>query len=324
MSTVTATEPRLYCIPTTPILDRIDVHPDGAPPGPWDLDSAYRFCERIAQNHYENFPVASRFVPADLRKHVVAIYAFARAADDFADEPHFAGRRRESLDQWELMLETCYHREVDHPVFLALRDTVRRHRIPIAPLKALLTAFRMDLSKHEYSSFSELMGYCQHSANPVGQLVLYIHGHQDPSLHRFSDSICSALQLANFWQDLSIDIQRGRVYLPAEDLVHFGVSRAQLHADSCDENLRELIAYCVERTRALFVRGRPLVRHVSSGLSMELEATYRGGMKILDRIEQADFDVLAQRPRLDKKDMANIAIRSVFSVGRRWIRGAAS
>ena len=145
----------------------------------------------MAVDHYENFPVASWLCPAALRPAVRAIYAFARTADDFADEPRFDGRRAAALDAWEHLLEAAYHREVQHPVFIALRQTVRRHNIPIGALKALLTAFRIDLTKHRYGTFAELLHYCQHSANPVGQLVLFVHGHREPELHRFSDEICS-------------------------------------------------------------------------------------------------------------------------------------
>ena len=155
---VSATEPRLFCVPQPPVDDESAPRwnpPDGAPPGPWTIETAYRFCERMATTHYENFPVASRFLPSHLRPNVMAIYAFARTADDFADEPRYENRRVESLDRWEQLLELCYHRDVAHPVFLALRDTVRRHNIPIGPLKALLTAFRMDLTKKRYASFDE-------------------------------------------------------------------------------------------------------------------------------------------------------------------------
>lgn len=323
---VSATEPRLYAVPHANVQRLGDgplKAPDGAPPGPWTLESAYRWCERMATSHYENFPVASRFVPAHLRPNVWAIYAFARTADDFSDEPRFAGRRREALDAWENLLEACYHQELQHPVFLALRDTVRRHNVPITPLKALLTAFRMDLTKHRYASFAELRSYCVHSANPVGQLVLYIHGHHEPELHRFSDEICTALQIANFLQDVSVDTPKGRCYLPEEDLVHFGVSFADIQAAKSTPEFKDLMRYSVARTRAIFERGRPLIRRVSPGLSMELEATWRGGMRILDRIEEIDFDVLHRRPTLDKRDFADIALRSLFSFGRRFIRGEA-
>ena len=323
---VTGTEPRLYAVPSvSPSREggqRV-APPDGAPPGPWTRDNAYRWCERMVENHYENFPVASRFLPAQLRPHVSAIYAFARTADDFADEPRYEGRRREALDAWEYMLEDCYHEEVEHPVFMALRDTVRRHNIPIGPLKALLTAFRMDLTKHRYSTFGELCHYCTHSANPVGQLVLYVHGYADPALHRFSNEICSALQIANFLQDLSVDIPRGRIYLPEEDLVHFGVLHDDLVQMRFTEELRECMRFQVARTRSMFERGRPLIRQVAPGLSMELEATWRGGMAILQRIEDLHHDTLGTRPTLERRDFAGIAIRSLFSFGNRFLRGEA-
>ncbi len=324
---IAATEPRLYAVPASPSATRArDLpaeFPDGAPKGPWTLEAAYRYCERMAETHYENFPVASRFLPAQLRPHVAAIYAFSRTADDFADEPRFEGRRRECLDAWDALLEACYYEEVDHPVFKALRDTVRRHDIPIGPLKGLLTAFRMDLTKHRYATFQELLGYCRHSADPVGRLVLYIHGYRDPALHRFSDQICTALQIANFLQDLSVDLPRDRIYIPEEDLVHFGVSADDLFAGRSTREFVECMRFEVARTRSLFERGRPLIRHVSPGLSMELDATWRGGMAILQRIEDMGFDTLTRRPTLDKRDFAGIALRSLFSFGRRLLRGDA-
>jgi squalene synthase HpnC len=323
---VNATEPRLYCVPTQTADDDQSERfspPDGAPPGPWSVAAGYRWCERMASTHYENFPVASKFLPPHLRPHVAAIYAFARTADDFADEPRFEGRRSQALAAWEHLLDSCYHREVQHPVFIALRDTVRRHNIPIGPLRALITAFRMDLTKHRYATFGELLHYCSHSANPVGQLVLYVHGHREPDLHRFSDEICSALQIANFLQDLSVDIPRGRIYLPEEDLVYFNVGHEDLFAKRGSEEFRELMRYEVARVRAMFHRGRPLIRRVSPGLSMELDATWRGGMAILQRIEDLDHATLDHRPTLERRDMAGIALRSLFAFGRRFLRGEA-
>lgn len=323
MATGSPSSPRLFAVPRGHEDDAnvLPEAPDGAPPGPWTKEAAYRYCERMATGHYENFPVASRFVPASLRPHVWAIYAFARTADDFADEPRFEGRRRQALEVWEQYLETCYHRDVDHPVFLALRDTVRRHNIPIGPLKDLLTAFRMDLTKHRYASFTELRGYCRHSAEPVGQLVLYVHGHRAPELHRFSDEICAALQIANFLQDLSVDIPRGRCYLPQEDLVHFGVTWDQLQSGRHTGEFKDLMRFSVARVRTMFLRGQPLIRQVSPGLSLELEATWRGGMKILDVIEDRDFEVLDYRPTIDKRSVFDIAGRSLISFGRRFVRG---
>ncbi|WP_146660396.1 squalene synthase HpnC [Enhygromyxa salina] len=324
MATGSHTTPRLFAVPLAHPRDEVDAlpdSPDGAPPGPWTKEAAYRFCERLATSHYENFPVASRFVPAPLRPHLWAIYTFARTADDFADEPRFEGRRRQAIDAWEQYLEACYHRDVEHPVFMALRDTVRRHNIPIGPFKALLMAFRMDLTKHRYASFAELRQYCTHSAEPVGQLVLYVHGHRQPELHRFSDEICAALQIANFLQDLSVDIPRGRCYIPQEDLIHFGVTWDQLQSGRHTAEFKELMRFSCARVRTMFLRGRPLIRKVSPGLSLELEATWRGGMKILDVIEARDYEVLDYRPTLDKRDVVDIAGRSLFTFGRRFVRG---
>ncbi len=320
---VSATDSRLYAVPTSAYEkgDGPVPAPDGAPAGPWTTENAYRYCERMAATHYENFPVASHLLPSHLRPHVMAIYAFARTADDFADEPRFEGRRVGALDAWEELLEVSYYREVQHPVFLALRSTVRQYDIPICLFRALLTAFRMDLTKKRYSTFRELRRYCVFSANPVGRLVLYVHSHREADLHRFSDEICTALQIANFLQDLSVDIPRGHCYLPEEDLIHFGVERADLLAGRQTKAFKELMAFSVARTRALFLRGRPLIRQVRPGLSMELEATWRGGMAILDRVEELDYEVLALRPKLEHRDVAGIAARSLFSFGRRLLRG---
>jgi len=320
---ISATEPRLYAVASSGYEkdDGPIRAPDSSPAGPWTIESAYRYCERIATSHYENFPVASRLLPSHLRPHVMAIYAFARTADDFADEPRFEGRRVEALDAWEELLEASYHREVQHPVFLALRETVRQHNIPFYLFKGLLTAFRMDLTRKRYSTFSELLHYCAHSANPVGRLVLCVHSHHEAKLHGFSDEICTALQIANFLQDLSVDTPRGYCYLPEEDLIAFGVEREDLLSGRHTKAFKELMAFSVARTRALFLRGRPLIRQVTPGLSMELEATWRGGMAILDRVEELDYEVLTFRPTLVRRDVAGIAARSLFSFGRRLLRG---
>jgi squalene synthase HpnC len=320
MTSVSAAEARLYAIPAADCTGPVsEWAPDDAPAGPWSLGAAHEYCERIATSRHENFPVASRFVPSALRPHVWAIYAFARIADDFSDEPRYEGRRHESLDRWERLLDLCYRDDVDHPVFLALRDAVRAHDIPIADFKSLLTAFRMDLKRSHYTTFKELRQYCEFSASPIGRLVLYVHGHRAPDLHRFSDEICVALQIANQLQDLSIDLPRDRNYLPVEDQVHFGVRGDDLLSGHHSTEFKELMCHSVARTRAMFLRGKPLIRRVGSSFSVELEATWRGGMRILDRIEELDYEVLRERPSLEKRDMADIALRSMFSFGRRFL-----
>src|SRR3954464_6517612 len=198
--------------------------------GTWTVEQAFEYCERMARGHYENFPVASRFVPAKLRPYVWSVYAFARSADDFADEARYAGRRAEALRFWDDQLDRCFHGEAEHPVFIALRETIEKCDIPIQPLKDMLTAFTMDLSVNRYATFEQLRTYCAHSAHPVGRLVLYIFDYRDPSLHNYSDDMCTALQLANFWQDVGVDLSKDRVYLPEEDRKHFGVSDEVLYA----------------------------------------------------------------------------------------------
>jgi squalene synthase HpnC len=296
-------------------------HPDGARRGSWTTREAYQYCERLASEHYENFPVASRFVPASLRPHITAVYAFARTADDFADEPRYDGVRVHSLDEWERLLVDSYHGEVDHPIFTAPRDTACQRDIPITPFMSLLTGFRMDVSRRRYRTFDELRRYCTHSAEPIGRVVLRVHGYHDPDLQRFSDDLCAALQVTNMLQDVGVDITRGQHYLPAEDLVHFGVREEDLSAHRHTAAFRELMAFSVARARSLFLRGKPLIRQVAAGLSLELEATWRGGVAILDQIVAREYDVLSARPQLRRLDMAGIGLRTLMSYGRRVLRG---
>jgi squalene synthase HpnC len=278
---------------------------------------AFAYCERLARGHYENFPVASRFVPARLRPYVWAVYAFARSADDFADEAQFAGRRAEALHFWEAELERCFHGEADHPVFVALRETIEQRAIPIQPLQAMLTAFSIDLSVNRYRTFTELAGYCAHSAHPVGRLVLYIFDYRDPSLHNYSDDLCTALQLANFWQDVGVDLAKDRIYLPQEDLRHFGVTEEELFARRVTPAFRHLMRYQVARARALFERGRPLLDKVGRDLGFELAMIWKGGSTILDKIEAVDYDVFRRRPTLKSHDKANLVLSAA---AHRWLK----
>ncbi|MSP62441.1 MAG: squalene synthase HpnC [Myxococcales bacterium] len=269
----------------------------------------------MAREHYENFPVASRFVPAHLRPHVWAIYAFARQADDFADEPRYAGRRQEALADWEDKLEACFHGEADHPIFVALRETVERRDLPISPLRDLLTAFRMDLAVQRYPTFEALRSYCAHSAHPVGRLVLYVFDYRDANLHRYADDLCTALQLTNFLQDIGRDLARGRIYIPGEDLSHFGVTEADLAAGKVTPAFHDLMRFQVARARSLFERGRPLAEKVGRDLGFELHLIWRGGMTILDKIEAVGYDVFRRRPELTRADKLSMVARSA---ARRW------
>jgi squalene synthase HpnC len=277
---------------------------------PYTLERAFAYCERMARSHYENFPVASRFVPAHLRRYVWAVYAFARSADDFADESRYAGRRAEALGFWEDQLERCFHGEAEHPVFVALRETVDKCDIPIQPLQAMLTAFTMDLSVNRYQTFQQLLTYCAHSAHPVGRLVLYIFNYRDTSLHNYSDDLCTALQLANFWQDVGVDLMKDRIYVPEEDRRHFGVSDESFFARQHTAQFRDLMRYEVARARALFERGRPLIGKVGRDLGFELAMIWNGGMRVLDKIEAIDFNVFKKRPTLNTADKARMVARA--------------
>jgi squalene synthase HpnC len=285
---------------------------------PFTVEAAYAYCERMARGHYENFPVASRFLPPALRRHVWAAYAFARSADDFADEGRYAGRRREALEFWEGELERAFFGEADHPVFIALKDTVEKRDVPIAPFRDLLTAFNMDLSVDRYSTFAELERYMQHSAHPVGRLVLYIFNYRDPSLHRYSDDLCAALHLTNFIQDVAVDLTKDRIYLPEEDLRHFGVSEEMLFARKVTPEIRDLLRFQVARARSLFERGRPLIDKVGPELGFELAMIRNGGLTILDKIEAVGYDVFHRRPILNAADKAKLVARAATQRWPRW------
>jgi phytoene synthase len=260
--------------------------PDDAPPGDWSMDDCYAWCERLAERGYENFPVAKRLLAGSRRRDLSAIYAYASVIDDIADEDRFEGRRRDALAEWEQLLEDAFHRDVTHPVFVAVRDTARRHTLPIHPFAAMLSAARMDLTKRRYLSFAELEDYCRHAANPIGQLVLFVHGHREPALHRFGDSLSTGLRLARILESVRADLERGLCYLPEEDLVHFEVNLDDVHAGRETTEMRELMRFQIVRARGLLVRGQPLLRRVCTELRTELEATLEGGLAILSRLEQ--------------------------------------
>jgi squalene synthase HpnC len=287
------------------------LHP---PEGPWSVHRAYEYCEEFARAHHESFPVASHFVPSEIRPHLIALYAFARAADDFADEPEYEGRRDEALDAWHEELHRCFHGEATHPVFVALADTIDKRALPLPPFEDLLAAFRMDMQVKRYSTFTTLRGYTARSADPVGRLLLALFGYRDPELVRFADEISTALQLTNFWQDVAADAARDHIYLPAEDLHFFGVTEAELKALKPTRAIREMLRYQVARTRATFERGRPLLGRLGSDLKFELALIWLIGMAILDKIEDADFDVFTKRPAIGTRDKAKI----LATAAKRW------
>jgi squalene synthase HpnC len=282
----------------------------------WSADSAYEYCENLARLHYENFPVGSILIPRRLRKHFYSIYAFARTADDFADEGYtesYSTRQRlELLEEWRDMLRQAFKGHATHPVFIALRQTQAQFDLPIALFEDLLSAFMQDVIVCRYASFGELLDYCRRSANPVGRLILLLFGYLDEKLHSWSDDICTALQLANHWQDVAIDLAKDRVYIPTEDLARFGISADDLKSLHAEERFKRLMQFEVARARDLFTRGKPLCVSVSGRLGLELRGVWLGGTRILDLIEQNNYDVFTRRPVItsaDKLRILSLAIR---------------
>jgi phytoene synthase len=287
---------------------------------PRAVREAYATCMRLAAAHYENFPVASHLLPRQMRPHVAAVYAFARTADDFADEGVRSDAERHRLiDGWRDRLRRCVDdfqpgsnaegiSSDDHDqVFLALGDTIRRRQLPLALFEDLLSAFRQDITTHRYHTWQEVLDYCRRSANPVGRLVLRIAGYRHEGLDQASDSLCTALQLTNFWQDLGRDWRRGRLYLPAEDWQPCGARETDLESGRLTEAWRRSLVRVTARTRELFMRGRHVCDGVRGRLGLELRLTWLGGMRILDRVQAAGFDVLAHRPTLSSSDVPALA-----------------
>lgn len=287
-----------------------------------DLAGAYAACERLAKEHYENFPVASLLLPAALRPHVAAVYAFARVADDFADEGvRSADERRALLDRWQERLRrasvgapdstvaTAGEPGVAPLVFQALAATMQAKRLPAALFDDLLSAFRQDVSVTRYDTWDDVLDYCRRSANPVGRLVLRIAGHEDAQLDAWSDAFCTALQLANFWQDLGPDYRRGRLYVPQQELRAAAAPESDLLAPRLSEPWKRVLRSAVDRTRHFFLAARPLCGAMPGRLRFELRATWLGGTRVLDRIQRADFDVLGTRHTLSGFDLPWLAWR---------------
>jgi hydroxysqualene synthase len=279
-----------------------------------DLRAAYAECRRLARRHYENFPTASYLVPRDRRDALAAIYAFARYADDVADEPGVEGRV-EKLAAWRTQLADCYAGKVDHPVFVALHDSAQRFGLSHQHFENLLCAFEFDVGEKRHPDFASLLAYCTHSANPVGRLVLELFGHHDRRLFELSDNICTALQLTNFWQDVAVDFARDRLYLPQEDMARFGYTLDDLRLQCADARWRELLTLEISRTRDLFKRGRALPEQVRPELRVQLRLTCLSGMAILAKIEAVSYDIFRRRPSLRKWDFLRLYLRARFGAG---------
>jgi squalene synthase HpnC len=279
------------------------------------LDEARAWCKKLAESHYENFHVATWFLPRALRPHFHAIYAYCRVSDDLADEIGDPKQALKLLNLWNRELDACYEGRAQHPVFVALAETIRACSIPKEPFADLLTAFRQDQNVTRYRTMQDVLAYCRYSANPVGRLVLYASGEAtgDGAEERFrlSDATCSALQLANFWQDVAVDFAKGRVYLPQEDLEFFHVSDTTIAEGIATPEFRALIRYEVDYARNLFEEGLQLIPMVDRALALDLDLFSRGGLAILRAIEDRDFDVLSARPSIAKSAKIKLACRAV-------------
>ncbi|NJK91633.1 MAG: squalene synthase HpnC [Blastochloris sp.] len=290
-------------------------------------EESYQRCTELARSHYENFPVG-KLVPASLQPHVHAVYAFSRVADDLADEGYADPRLRPeeapaALSQDERLQKLRDYRDtLDRSlregraegeyawIFCALLDTIQKLDLPPQLFHDLLSAFEQDIVKRRYDDFAQVLDYCTRSANPIGRLVLLLHGYRDTELHLLSDHICTGLQLANFWQDVSVDLGKDRIYLPLEDLERFKVSEKSLFAGQTNQDFRDLLRFQTERTWDFFHRGKSLSRHLSTKLAWEIRMTWLGGTTILKKIEAQNYDTLSRRPKLSKWDMLFLLVRS--------------
>ena len=269
-----------------------------------DIGAAFTACERLARTHYENFSVGTRLLPARLRPHFHSIYAFCRGVDDLGDEA--AGDRLKLLDEWERLLGLCYSGAPDHPYFMALQETIRQFDIPAEPFLKLIEANRRDQTVTRYADYPELLDYCDHSADPVGHLVLCLFGHRDPELRALADETCTALQLTNFWQDVARDYAGGRIYIPQEDLERFGVGEDVIASGVATDGFRRLMRFEVERARELFRRGLPLIDRIAGAARVDVALFTAGGLAILRAIERQNYDVLSRRPTLSRWGKARL------------------
>jgi len=278
------------------------------------LEEARAWCRNLAETHYENFHVASWFLPKALRPHFHAIYAYCRVSDDLGDEVDDRQVALAHLDTWGEELDACYAGSARHPVFVALQETIKACAIPKKPFADLLTAFRQDQTVTRYPTMEDVLGYCKYSANPVGRLVLYATGEAEldrEEKFRLSDATCTALQLANFWQDVREDWGCGRVYLPQKDMEVFHVTEATIADGIATDQFRGLLRAEVEYTRGLFEEGLPLIGMVDRELALDLDLFSRGGLEILRAIEDREYDVLSERPAIAKSRKAGLAMRAV-------------
>jgi hydroxysqualene synthase len=277
-----------------------------------EKSSAFEYCEKIAKSHYENFPVGL-FVPLNLRKYVYCIYAFARTADDIADDETVTAEiRLRKLNEYDKKIDDCYMGISEDPIFEALEETVSKFTIPKKLLKDLLYAFKMDVEKNRHSTFEDLLFYSSHSANPVGRLILILFNIKDEKMYNFSDNICTALQLANFWQDITIDLKKDRIYIPLSYLNRFKYSEDMLFENVYNDNFKELMKELIIKTQNIFNEGKNLINFLYGKLKFEIILTHLGGNLILKKIIDSEYDIFNRRPIITNKDKALLLIKTIY------------
>ena len=272
------------------------------------VSEAEQHTRQLATTHYENFHVVSFLLPKHLHQDFYNVYAYCRTADDLADEIADKDESLRQLNNWLTQLDRMYAGDADHPIFVALMGTVAKYGIPKQPFADLIRAFIQDRHKSRYQNWDEVLDYCVYSANPVGRLVLYLCGYSDPERQRLSDATCTALQLANFWQDVTVDQLKDRVYLPLDLLARHNYTVDELFAHKFDDRFRAIMREAVDRARSLFLEGLPLAGMVNRRLAVDLELFSRGGMRVLDKIEQQGYDVLSRRPKISKVERVSLLL----------------
>ena len=283
-----------------------------APQRQWTHEESEAYTRWLATHHYENFHVVSFLLPKKLHQDFYNVYSYCRWADDLGDEIGDLAESTRLLHWWRDSLQRMYAGEADHPVFIALRGTVERHSIPVTPFDDLITAFLHDQVVTRYRNWDEVLGYCVYSANPVGRLVLYLCGYSDPERQRLSDFTCTALQLANFWQDVTVDTGKDRVYLPLDLLDRHGCTVDDLFSRRLKPGFSDVMREAVDKARGLFIQGLPLVQMVDRRLALDLELFSRGGLRILDKIERQNYDVLSRRPSISKAERVGILVGTML------------
>ena len=290
------------------------VHSPEAAAARYTTAEAEAYTRWLATHHYENFQVVSFLLPKRLHQDFYNVYSYCRWADDLGDEMGSPAESLRLLAWWREQLEAMYAGEAAHPVFVALRGTVTRHSIPQEPFADLIRAFEQDQTVTRYAAWEDVYAYCRYSANPVGRLVLYLCGYSDAERQRLSDATCTALQLANFWQDVAVDLEKDRVYIPLEVLARHGYTLEELSARRMTPAFREVLREVVARARELFHEGLPLSSMVDRRLALDIDLFSRGGLRVLDKIAEQDYDVLSRRPAISKAERVWLLLGSLARV----------